>query len=124
MESRSTKRSTFLQGWEDRSPVKLSKVSVSRNLTFFNANSGSKMEETDELDFVFSESSTTVTKVKNIAQDTTGSFTTVGFINWSSEAKTVEISSSKIKKQVRDDVFADGSDFNKISVWGDLILAS
>jgi len=116
MENKAAKRSIFVQRCEEKSPVRLSKLSTSKNILFFNGYSGSRLDAIHQLDFCFTERAEVV-EVTNI-EDQTGSFTVIGRIKWVSDSKFVDVGPNKVKKEIRDAVFADGTGFIPFSVWG------
>lgn len=119
MENANTKRATFLQKLEHKSAVKFKHLSPSKNLIFFNSNSGSRMEDTNTIDFVYSETDH-VTKVCEINEETAGSvLSIVGYFKWLKPVKTVIIGSTE--KQLREALFADATGSISITVWGELV---
>ena len=121
METIGTKRVTFLKKCEEKSPVKMCKLSVSKNLSFFNSNTGSRLEEMNSpLSFIYTEDSS-VTEVTDITMELTGCITIRGKIHWLSAAKDLTVGMKMVTRQVRDALFADKTGFIPISVWGDLI---
>lgn len=120
METQGTKRAMFLKRCEDKSPLKLTRLSVTKNLSFFNCNTGSRVEDVKGMNFVFSENSS-ITEVKDISTEISGCLTILGQVQWVSDAKDLEIGPNKVPKQVRDGLFGDESGIIPISVWGDLI---
>lgn len=91
-ETEKRKRKMFLHWNEQKSSVKLTKVSVSRNLSFFNSNSGSRMEGVNEINFKYSD----MADIPKVKDDVSGSLTIIGFISWSSESKEVFAGPNKI----------------------------
>ena len=87
MENHNTKRILFLQKSEEKAPVQLKNLSPSKNLTFYNSNTGSRMDKTMDVNFLFTEDKQ-VTKVCDISEENTGSVVTIfGYIKWSQEKK-------------------------------------
>ena len=89
-------------------------------MAFYNANQGSRIEDTDTVDFK-NDTNSSDHKLINLKDKNSGLFTVSGTIKWTAEKKTVNIKGTD--KIVREGILADDTISIPISVWDNNLLS-
>ena len=113
------KRSSFLQKYKVKSPVKFTGLSPTKyGLSLFNTITGSIVQNIDALPFAYVDN---ITKLENLEPNTTAAISFIGKLKWKSEIPIALCGEKKKPAKVCDAIINDGTCSYPISIWGDLI---
>ena len=110
-------------------PVKITKLNSTKSgIAFFNANQGSRIEDTAAIDFKNESDDGDDFKLINVKDKKDGLFTVTGLIKWSEQKKPVTIKGKNgnpsTQKYVRDGIITDNTHNLPISVWDEGLIST
>ena len=121
MANNNTKTTLFVEKKIACQPVKITNLNPTKSgVAFYNANQGSRIEDTDTIDFK-NDTNSSDHKLRNLKDKNSGLFTVVGTIKWTAEKKTVNVKGTD--KTVQEGILADDTFSIPISVWEDNLLS-
>ena len=129
MANQTTKRTLFMDKKLACQPVKITKLNSTKSgIAFFNANQGSRVEDTAVIDFKNESDDGNDFKLINFKDKNDGLFTVTGLIKWSEQKKPVTLKGKNgipsTQKYVRDGIIADDTHNLPISVWDEGLIST